>query len=102
MFDLLLELFWDLAMQLSDLKSWRKSVIFFIIKRPSHVVHCCQEKERIHSYKSRRILAELATLLLEYALGQSPNKLSATEVVYSSEIDGISQQTLTTSERLRG
>ena len=28
-------------------------------------------------------------------------KLSATEVVYSSEIDGISRQTLTTSKRLR-
>ena len=30
------------------------------------------------------------------------NKLSATEVVYSSEIDGVSRQTLTTSKRLRG
>ena len=76
---------WDLAMQLSDLKSWRKSVVFFIIKRPSHVVHCRQEEERIHTYNSRRILAELATLSLEYVLGQSPNKLSATEVVYSSK-----------------
>ena len=60
------------------------------------MIHCRQEEERIHSCKSRRILAELATLSLEYALGQSPNKLSATEVVYSSEIDGISRQTLTT------
>ena len=78
---------WDLAMQLSDLKSWRKTFIFFIFQRPGHVVHRRQEEEWIHTYQSRRILAELATLSLEYVLGTQPNKLSATEFVYSSETD---------------
>ena len=53
----------------------QKKARLFIIERPSHVIHCRQEEERIHTYISRRSLAELATLSLEYVLGQSPNKL---------------------------